>query len=65
MKRLKYLIGILLIAATTASAAPITVKATMDSTTLLIGEQRKIHLEVEQPKIISVIFPDFQKNNIL
>ena len=40
MKRLKYLIGILLIAATTASAAPITVKATMDSTTLLIGEQR-------------------------
>lgn len=65
MKRLKYIIGLLLMAATTASAAPITVKATMDSTTLLIGEQRIIHLEVEQPKIVRLHFPDFTENNLL
>lgn len=65
MKRLKYIIGLLLMAVTTSSAAPITVKATMDSTTLLIGEQRTIHLEVEQPKIVTLHFPDFKENNIL
>ena len=65
MKRLKYIIGLLLVATATASAAPITVKATMDSTTLLIGEQRTIHLEVEQPKIVTLLFPDFKENNIL
>jgi hypothetical protein len=65
MKRLKYIIGLLLVATTTASAAPITVKATMDSTTILIGEQRIIHLEVEQPKIVTLLFPDFKENNIL
>lgn len=65
MKRLKYIIGLLLVATTTASAAPITVKATMDSTTLLIGEQRVIHLDVEQPKIVKLHFPDFKENNIL
>lgn len=65
MKRLKYLIGILLAATTSASADPITARATMDSTTILIGEQRIIHLEVEQPKIIAVQFPDIKKDNLL
>lgn len=67
MKKLKYFICILLLttATSTISADPISVSATMDSTTLLIGEQRTIHIEVEQPTSVVMQFPEFNKETKL
>ncbi len=67
MKKLRYFICILIItlASSNIMANPISVSATIDSTTLLIGEQRTIHIEVEHPKIVEMQFPDFSKDKML
>ena len=66
MKKLKYLIFTLFaVLATHASAAVVNVSATMDSTTLLIGEQRTIHLEAKFPEMVEMQFPDINKETKL
>ena len=49
----------------TANAQQIEVKATIDSTYILIGQQTLIKLEVTQPKEATVNFPHFQPGDIL
>ena len=49
----------------TANAQLIEVKATIDSTDILIGQQTLIKLEVVQPKEAKVNFPDFKPEGLL
>ncbi len=49
----------------TANAQQIEVKATIDSTDILIGQQTLIHLEVVQPKEVKVNFPVFGAEDTL
>lgn len=65
MKKLKYLIFLLFAALTPVYAASVNVSATMDSTTILIGEQRVLHLEAEYPKMVEMQFPEIDKESKL
>jgi len=60
---LLFLLSVLLFQ--TANAQQIEVKATIDSTNLLIGQQTLIKLEVVQPKEAKVNFPNFQPGDAL
>ncbi|MFA9390843.1 MAG: hypothetical protein ACERKD_13610 [Prolixibacteraceae bacterium] len=58
MKKIILLIGIvLLLLNSTAKAEEIKVTATLDSSVILIGDQVKLHLEIEYPGDLSVLFP--------
>ncbi len=48
-----------------AKAQQIEVKATIDSTDILIGQQTLIKLEVTQAKELKIIFPDFKQGDTL
>lgn len=65
MKRLNILIFLLLATWANISAALVEVSATMDSTTLLIGEQRTIHIEAKFNKSVEMKFPEINKETPL
>lgn len=65
MKKLKYLFILLLGAASQISASPVNVSAKIDSSTLLIGEQRVIHIQAEYPKLVDLNFPDIPQDQKL
>ncbi len=65
MKKLKYLFILLFGAALQISASPINVSAKIDSSTLLIGEQRVIHIVAEYPKLVDLQFPDIPQDKKL
>jgi hypothetical protein len=58
MKRVSVLTILLFPFCTTRSLAQVSVKATLDSTHLLIGDQMKLHLEVSHPPGYAVQPPD-------
>lgn len=65
MRKLYYIIFLLFAVLSNASAAMVNVSATMDSTTLLIGEQRVLRLEAKYPKSVEMKFPDLEKESKL
>lgn len=65
MKKLKYLFILLFGAASQISASPVNVSAKIDSSTLLIGEQRVIHIQAEYPKLVDLNFPDIPQDKKL
>ena len=58
MKYTKILLGILLIALNlNVHAEEIKVKAELDSSVILIGDQVKLHLQIEYPSNLNILFP--------
>lgn len=58
MNRIKILLGILLLLLSwNVRAEEIKVKAELDSSVILIGDQVKLHLEIEYPADLNVLFP--------
>ncbi|MCQ2225466.1 MAG: BatD family protein [Paludibacteraceae bacterium] len=65
MKKLYYLIFLLFATFANASASIVKVSATMDSTTLLIGEQRVLRLEAQYPSMVEMTFPELKTDEKL
>ncbi len=65
MRRLYFIFFLLFATLSSAFAAMVNVSATMDSTTLLIGEQRVLRLEAKYPKSVEMKFPDLEKETKL